>query len=226
MRRRRGCVGVRPGGRSGRSGGEGRLEAVDEADRRAAATTAARARTSRRGRGPRAPRRRAGRRLDVGAGHPTGQHGEHRRSLAVETAIACAIASSIGSAGAAVEDRPDAGQLVGGRAPGVDDRGSRSSGWPISSRSMRPARRVCQRSWRAPSSVELVAEGLGDAGDVHRQDAVAADVGRRRSRCGGLPRGGGRTSQVMGSSSLVTYTYRWYVLTVCNHTAVCQTPAL
>ena len=53
---------------------------------------------------------------------------------------------------AAVEDGPDAGQLVGGLVPGAARRRPRRSmGWVISSRSIRPARRVCHLSWRAAS---------------------------------------------------------------------------
>ena len=155
-----------------------------------------------RGARPGRPSRRAGSRsLAVGPGHRLG----HRRRRRASARWRSRIARTPGSSSAVA-------------CQAATTAASRSSGWSISSRSIRPARRVCQRSWRAPSRVELVAEGLGDAGDVHRQRAVAAGVGagdhvaedlsaavEGRPGHGAAPSGGGLT-------------YRGYVLTVCNRT--------
>ena len=74
--------------------------------------------------------------------------------------------------------------------------------------------------------VELVAEGLRHASDVHGQDAVAADGRRRRSRSAGSRPGGGRTSRSWSAPSRSGsgvaaghVTYREYVPRVWSRTA-------
>ena len=219
------------GCRVGRSGGQGRLEPVEQAGLLGAAGAGAAARRRRHGRRARAASMRG---ADRGRAASSGTLARPAITASRIVLLGRGLApsprrwpSSRGSARCAVEDRR--GRRAARRrwrARRATTAASRSIGWCISSRSIRPARRVCQRSWRAPSRSRSSSKVSATPSTSIGQDAVAARVGRGdhvaedlSAAVEGRPGHGAAPLGRTDSHTVSTYPQYAAILAVCQRSA-------